>query len=96
MIQSQWQYDGWYVANGARLFWLPHNMRPVWLAPRKQPFGPRRLIFGSGNDIAILDVDDYLEVLPAGVAWREAGVRYLDDWDSRSFDALMSGSGNKV
>ena len=95
MIQSQRQQrDGWYVANGARLIWLPHNMRPVWLALGKQPFGSRRLFLGSGNDVAVMDVDDYLEALPAGVAWREAGVQYLRD--TGSFDALMSESGNKV
>jgi len=93
-IQPQ-QHDGWYHgANGARLIWLPHNMRPVWLATGKQPFGSRRLFLGSGNDVAVLDVDDYLEVLPAGVAWREAGVRYLGN--PEPFDALMSKSGYKV
>ena len=94
MIQSQSQHDGWYLANGARLIWLPHNMRPIWLAQGRQPFGSRRLFLGSGNDAAVLDVDDYLEVLPVGVVWREAGVRYLED--PRPSDALMSKSGNKV
>ncbi|KIM86175.1 hypothetical protein PILCRDRAFT_5220 [Piloderma croceum F 1598] len=95
MIQSQSQErDGWYYGpNGGRLIWLPHNMRPVWLATGKQPFGSRRLFLGSGSDVAVLDVDDYLEVLPAGVAWREAGIRYLEN--PRPFDALMSKSGNK-
>ena len=95
MIQSRLQQrDGWYVANGTRLIWLPHDMRRVWLVLGKQPFGSRRLFLGSGNDVAVLDVDDYLKVLPAGVAWREAGVQYLkySGW----FDALMSISGNKV
>jgi WD40 repeat protein len=95
--QSQWKLhdDGWYQGvNGARLIWLPHNMRPVWLATGKQPFGSRRLFLGRGNDVAVLDVDDYLEVLPAGVAWREPGVRYLRN--SAPFDALMSKSGYKV
>ena len=69
-------------------------MRHVWLATGKQPFGSRRLFLGSGSDVAVLDVDDYLEVLPAGVAWREAGIRYLEN--PRPFDALMSKSGNKV
>ena len=93
MIQSQ-KNDGWYYGtNGARLIWLPHNMHPVWLATGKQ-FGSRRLILGSGNDVAVLDVDDYLEALPAGIAWREAGVRYLENpWP---FDALMSESRSKV
>jgi len=95
MVQSQRQRrDGWYVANGMRLIWLPHNMRAVWLALGKQPFGSRRLFLGSGNDVAVLDVDDYLEALPAGVTWREAGVQYLDY--SGPSDALMSKSGNKV
>jgi WD40 repeat protein len=95
MIQLQWQHlDGWYMINGTRLIWLPHNMRPTWLTQGKQPFGSRRLFLGSGNDVTVLDVDDYLEVLPASVAWREAGVRYLED--ALPFHDLMSGSGNKV
>lgn len=86
---------GWYQgANGARLIWLPHNMRPVWLATGKKPFGSRRLFLGSGSDVAVLDVDDYLEALPAGVTWREPGIRYLED--TESFDAFMSKSGYKV
>jgi WD40 repeat protein len=94
MIQSQ-QHDGWYHgANGARLIWLPHNMRPVWLATGKQPFGSRCLFLGGGSDVAVLDVDDYLEVLPAGVAWREAGVRYLEN--PKPSDTLMNKSGYKV
>jgi WD40 repeat protein len=97
MIQSQRQQrrgTGWYEANGTRLIWLPPNMRPVWLAQGKQPFGSCCLFLGSGNDVTVLDVNDYLEVLPAGVVWREAGVRYLTD--PEPFDTLMSESGNKV
>jgi WD40 repeat protein len=98
MIQSQLQPQedkGWYHgANGARLIWLPHNMGPVWLATGKQPLGAHCLFLGSGSDVAVLDVDDYLEILPAGVAWREAGVRHVEN--PESFDTLMSKSGNKV
>jgi WD40 repeat protein len=98
MIQSQsqlQQHNGWYHgASGDRLIWLPHNMRPVWLATGKQLFQSCCLFFGNGNDVMVLDVDDYLEVLPAGVAWSEAGIRYLEY--PGLFDALMSTSGYKV
>jgi Lipoprotein LpqB beta-propeller domain len=98
MIQSQLRPEedkGWYYgANDARLIWLPHNTGPVWLATGKQPLGAHCLFLGSGSDVAVLDVDDYLEMLPAGVAWREAGVRYVNN--PEPFDTLMSKSGNKV
>jgi len=68
-------------------------MRPIWLVTGKR-FGSRRLILESGSDVMVLDVDDYLEALPAGVACGEAGVRYLENpWP---FEALMSESRSKV
>jgi hypothetical protein len=64
-------------------------MRPIWLVTGKR-FGSRCLILGSGNDVAVLAVNDYLEALLDGVAWREAGVQYLED--PKPFNALMSES----
>jgi hypothetical protein len=81
------------TTGGAGLIWLPHNMRPIWLTTGKR-FGSHCLILGSGNNVAVLDVDDYLEALLDGVAWREAGVRYLED--PKLFNALMSESRSKV
>jgi WD40 repeat protein len=88
MIQSS-QHDRWYRAtNGARLIWLALDMEPVWLATGK-PTGFRRLIMGR-SDIVVLDMDDYLEVLPVGAAWRKGGVRYTDFSTADQASALMS------
>jgi WD40 repeat protein len=95
MIQSS-QYNGWYRAtNGDRLIWLPQDMQPVWLATGSEPSGSRRLILGSTNDLAILDMEDYLEVPPVAAAWRKGGTRYMIDTASQA-SALMSESGSAV
>jgi WD40 repeat protein len=100
MIQPS-QHDGWCRAtNDARLIWLPQDMQPVWLATGEEPSGSRRLILGSTNGLAILDVEDYLEVPPIGAAWRQGGTRYMHDTPdtrtARQASALMSESGSTV
>jgi hypothetical protein len=97
MIQS-FQDDGWYCAtNGARLIWLPQDMQPVWLATGGGPFRSQCLILGSTNGLAILDMEDYLEVPPVSVAWRKGGVRHMHDFVTLSqANALMSESGSAV
>jgi WD40 repeat protein len=89
------QHDGWYRAtNGARLIWLPQDMQPVWLATSGEPSGSRCLILGSTNGLAILDMEDYLEVPPVGAAWRQGGTRYMRTaWQA---SAQMSESGSTV
>jgi len=56
------------------------------------------LILGSTNGLAILDMEDYLEVPPVGAAWRQGGTRYTHDSTrtARQASALMSESGSTV
>jgi WD40 repeat protein len=90
MIQTT-LYDGWYrTANGASLLWLPRDMQPVWLAAGNTSSGSRRLIVGS-TDVAILEMDNYLEVAAVGAAWRTGGIRYIQH--APQVSAVVSESG---
>ena len=86
--------DTWYYGeNGARLIWLPEEMRRVWLATGSQSSGSYRLVLGGNSDeLTIMDMEDYMKVLPAGT-WRKGGVRYADPTVS---NALVSASGMMV
>ena len=71
-------WDGWnHGENGTGLIWLSAGMRHVWLATGRQ-LGHRRLILRQDSGgVAVLDMEDYLNVLPVGGVWRDGGVRYV-------------------
>jgi hypothetical protein len=72
-------------------------MREVWLATGSSVFGSRYLILGRTlNDLTILDMEDYLRELPVKGAWREGGIRYVDEDEEQSASALSSSSGLPV
>ena len=92
----------WYRGvNGARIIWLPDNMKRVWLATGTPGFGSRYLILGRTlDDLTILDMEDYLCGLPVKGTWREGGIQYIDDNidkdEMRRASALASSSGLSV
>jgi WD40 repeat protein len=64
---------GWYHGeNGARLIWLPNDMRHVWLAMHRS-----LVLEQNAREVTILDMTEYLNAVPpARVAWRNGGIRY--------------------
>jgi len=72
-------------------------MRDVWLATGTPGFGSRYLILGrTVNDLTILDMEDYLRGTPVKGAWRECGIRWVDEDEERRASALASSSGLPV
>lgn len=100
MIQelSPTRFSGWYrQANGKRIIWLPDDVGPVWLATAAEPFASPRLVYGQYvNEVTILDMDDYPEVLPGGVVWRKGGIRYVQSTEAGLAGTLASESGLPV
>ena len=88
-------HNGWYQGiNGARLIWVPENMRAVWFATGSLGFSTQDLILGQTvNDLTILDMEDYLCSLPIKGAWREGGIQYVDRDEEQRASALASSSG---
>jgi len=74
---------GWYHGeNGARLIWLPKDMRDVWLAMHRL-----LVLEQNAREVTVLDMTDYLNAVPtARVAWRNGGIRYT------SSDAEVAGA----
>jgi WD40 repeat protein len=73
--------NGWfYGGNGARLLWLPHDMRKVHLATGIEDCC--LLVQHGGSNMAILDMKDYSKVPQVCRAWWKGGIRFVDDeWE---------------
>ena len=72
-------FDGWfYGGNGARLLWLPHDMRKVLLATGIEDC--RLKIQRGASNVAILDMKDYSKVPHVGPWWK-GGIRFVDGTD---------------
>jgi WD40 repeat protein len=98
MIVNETNQGGWYLgADGARLIWLPNDLGNVYLATGTQQSESSYLVFGKNTDeVMILDMEDYLDMLPVGAAWRKGGIQYVDSAQAQRACALMSESGISV
>jgi len=98
MVKARQWWGGWYLgANDRRLIWLPNDLGNVYLATGTQQSESSRLVFGKNADeVTILDMEDYLEVLPVGAAWRKGGIQYVDSAQAQRACALTSESGISV
>jgi WD40 repeat protein len=98
MVKKLQWWGGWYLgADGTRLIWLPNDLGNLCLATGTQRSESSCLVFGENADeITILDMEDYLEVLPVGAAWRKGGIRYVHRFQAPQTCALMSESGITV